>query len=194
VENIIAFSSLFQLIFGYAGLATKEVARMDIQKELEREFESEAAKTRKVLAAIPEGVDFGWKPHPKSMTLGRLASHVTDFTGDWGHSTLALEKLEFPADHKWETPNPKSREELLEKFDREISKTRADLAAITPEKWDQNWKFVFGGQPWIDQSKYQVWREHVINHMIHHRAQLGVFLRLLDAKIPGCYGPSADEM
>ena len=107
---------------------------------------------------------------------------------------MTLEKLEFPADHKWEMPSPKSREELLEKFDREIGKTRADLAGISPEKWDQNWKFVFGGQAWIDQSKYQVWRETVINHMVHHRAQLGVFLRLLDAKIPGCYGPSADEM
>lgn len=167
---------------------------MDIQNELEIEFDREAAKTRKMLEAIPDGVDFGWKPHPKSMTLGRLAGHVTDFTGDWGHSTLALEKLEFPADHKWEMPTPKSRDELLEKFDREIGKTRADLAGISPEKWDQNWKFVFGGQAWIDQSKYQVWRETVINHMVHHRAQLGVFLRLLDAKIPGCYGPSADEM
>jgi uncharacterized damage-inducible protein DinB len=167
---------------------------MDIQKELEIEFENEAKKTRKMLEAIPEGVDFGWKPHAKSMTLGRLASHVTDFTGDWGHSTLALDKLEFPADHKWDVASPASRAELLEKFDREIGKTRADLAAVTPEKWDSNWKFVFGGQAWIDQTKYQVWRESVINHMIHHRAQLGVYLRLLDAKIPGCYGPSADEM
>jgi uncharacterized damage-inducible protein DinB len=167
---------------------------MDIQKELEREFESEVAKTRKMLEAVPEGVDFGWKPHPRSMTLGRLASHVTDFSGDWAHSTLAEDKLEFPADHKWDSWVPTSRADLLERFERGVGQTRADLVAITPEKWDRNWKFVFGGQAWIDESKYQVWREMVINHMVHHRAQLGVFLRLLDAKIPGCYGPSADEM
>ena len=167
---------------------------MDFQKELESEFEREAARTRKMLEAIPEDADFSWKPHPKSGTLGWLAGHVTDMAGEWGLSTLALDKLEFPADHKWDPWKPTSRAELLEKFDKNLGKTRAALAATTPEKWEQNWQFVFGGQAWIDQPRYQVWRETVMNHQAHHRAQLGLYLRILGAKIPGTYGPSADEM
>jgi uncharacterized damage-inducible protein DinB len=167
---------------------------MDAQKELIAEFDREAAKTRKMLDAIPDNADFNFKPHPKSMTLGRLAGHVTDMTGDWGMHTLTLDKLEFAADHKWDPYVPKSKTALLEKFDTDLKKTRAELAAITPDKWDRNWKFVFGGQAWIDQTKYQVFRDVVLNHMIHHRAQLGVYLRMIDARVPGSYGPSADEM
>lgn len=71
---------------------------------------------------------------------------------------------------------------------------RKALEAVTPEKWDQHWQFIFGGQVWIDEPHHQVFRDMVMNHMVHHRAQLGVYLRLLGAKIPGTYGPSADEM
>ena len=167
---------------------------MDAQKELIAEFDREAARTRKMLDAIPADADFNYKPHPKSMALGNLAGHLTDMTGDWGMHTLTLDKLEFPADHKWDRQVPKSKAEVLEKFDSQLGKTRAELVAISPEKWDNNWKFVFGGQAWIDQPKHQVFRELVLSHMIHHRAQLGVYLRMLGAKVPGSYGPSADEM
>ncbi len=167
---------------------------MDAQKELIAEFDRETARTRKMPDAIPADADFDYKPHPKSMALGQLAGHLSDMTGDWGMHSLTTDKLEFPADHKWDPYKPKSKAELLEKFDNQLGKTRAELAAISPEKWDNNWKFVFGGQTWIDQSKHQVFRELVLNHMIHHRAQLGVYLRLLGAKVPGMYGPSADEM
>jgi len=167
---------------------------MDAQKELIAEFDREAARTRKMLDAIPDDVDFNYKPHPKSMALGRLAGHLTDMTGEWGIHTLTTDKLEFPADHKWDPYMPKSKAELLEKFDKELGKSRAELVAISPDKWDRNWKFVFGGQAWIDQPKHQVFRELVLSHMIHHRAQLGVYLRMLGAKVPGMYGPSADEM
>jgi uncharacterized damage-inducible protein DinB len=166
---------------------------MDIQKELIAEYDQEIANTRKILAAIPADVDFTWKPHPKSMSLGRLAGHVAETAGDWAISTLKLDKLEFPADHKFEPYIPASTGAMLEKFDKQIGEAKTALAAFAPEKWDQNWKFVFGGQAWIDDSKYRVWRIWVINHLIHHRAQLGVFLRLLDKPIPGTYGPSADE-
>jgi len=166
---------------------------MDIQKELEIELDHEAAKTRKMLEAIPEGVDWAWKPHTKSMSLGQLAGHVSDMTGEWGISTLTKDKVEFPADHKWEQWKPTSNAELLKKFDGQVADCRKALEAVSPEKWDQNWQFVFGGHAWLDQPRYQIWRESVLNHLIHHRAQLGVYLRLLDAKIPGCYGPSADE-
>jgi uncharacterized damage-inducible protein DinB len=167
---------------------------MDAQKELIAEFDREAAKTRKMLDAIPADADFNYKPHAKSMDLGRLAGHVVDMTGDWALHALTLDKLEFAADHKWDPYVPESKAALLEKFDSELKKTRAELVAITPDKWDRNWKFVFGDQTWVDEPKYQVFRDMVINHMIHHRAQLGVYLRLLGAKVPGSYGPSADEM
>ena len=75
-----------------------------------------------------------------------------------------------------------------------MAKAKNDLADFAPEKWDTNWKFVAGGQAWIDESKYEVFRNWVLDHVIHHRAQLGVYLRMLDKPVPGCYGPSADEM
>jgi uncharacterized damage-inducible protein DinB len=167
---------------------------MDTQKELLAEFDRETAKTRKILEALPDKPDFSWKPHEKSMPIGRLAGHVTDMTGDWALHTLTKDKLEFPADHKWEAYEPKSKAELLEKFDKNLADVRSALSTIPAEKWDQNWQFVFGGQAWIDQPRYQVWRDMVMNHLVHHRAQLGVYIRLLGAKLPGCYGPSADEM
>jgi uncharacterized damage-inducible protein DinB len=82
---------------------------------------------------------------------------------------------------------------LLESFDREVAETKAVLAKFTPQKWEEHWKFIFGGHTFIDESKFQAFRTWVMNHMIHHRAQLGVYLRLLDKPVPGTYGPSADE-
>jgi uncharacterized damage-inducible protein DinB len=167
---------------------------MNYQKDLMAEYEHETAKTRKMLEAIPADVDFSYKPHAKSMSLGHLAGHLTDMTGDWAVFTLTKDKLEFAADHKWDPYIPASRQALLEKFDTELPNVRKELEAIAPEKWDQHWQFIWGGQVFIDQPRHQVFREMVMSHMVHHRAQLGVYLRLLGAKIPGSYGPSADEM
>jgi uncharacterized damage-inducible protein DinB len=167
---------------------------MDAQKELIVEFDREAAKTRKMLDAIPADADFNFKPHPKSMSLGRLAGHLTDFVGDWAFNTLTKDKMDLPADYKWEQYVPASKAAVLEKFDKGLVETRAALVATTADAWDRNWKFVFGGQAWIDDTKYNVFRETVLNHMIHHRGQLSVYLRLIGAKVPGIYGPSADEM
>jgi uncharacterized damage-inducible protein DinB len=167
---------------------------LDFQKELIAEYDRETAKTRKLLEAIPEDVDFNFKPHPKSMPLGRLAGHLTEMAGDWAVHSLELDKLEFPADYKWETYEPPSKAALLEKYDSQLPRARAALAATTGDKWDQHWQFIFGGHVWIDDPRHQVFRELVISHMVHHRAQLGVYLRLLNTKLPGMYGPSADEM
>jgi uncharacterized damage-inducible protein DinB len=175
-------------------LATGEVDPVDYQKDLILEFDMELAKTRKMLDAIPEGADWNYKPHSKSMSLGRLAGHLTDFAGEWAMSTLTKDKIEFGADHKWEPYVPKSKDEMLEKFDRELVVTRSTLAATTGETWDRNWQFVWAGTPYISDPKHKVFRETVMNHMIHHRAQLSVYLRLMGAKVPGTYGPSADEM
>jgi len=167
---------------------------MDIQKELIAEYDRESAKTRKILEAIPADADFTYKPHSKSMSLGRLAGHLSDTTGEWAISTLTTDKLEFPADHKFEPYVPASKEALLEQFDKQVAEAKKALAGFAQAKWDENWKFVAGGQAWIDESKYEVWRNWVLDHLIHHRAQLGVYLRLLDKPVPGMYGPSADEM
>jgi uncharacterized damage-inducible protein DinB len=90
--------------------------------------------------------------------------------------------------------DPPTKKELLARFDKQVAEAKPALASMTPAKWDSNWKFVAGDQTWIDDTKYNVWRTWVLNHLVHHRAQLGVYLRLLDKKVPGMYGPSADEM
>jgi uncharacterized damage-inducible protein DinB len=167
---------------------------MDFQKDLLAEYERETAKTREMLAAIPEDADLSYKPHEKSMSLGRLAGHLTDMTGDWALTTLTKDKMELSADHKWEGYVPTNKAALLEKFDRELPSVKAALAAVTPANWDAHWKFIFGGQTFVDEPRHGVFRSMVLSHMIHHRAQLGVYLRLLNAKIPGTYGPSADGM
>ena len=114
-------------------------------------------------------------------------------SGDWAINTIAKDKLEFAADYKWESFEPPSKADLLAQFDKGLPAVRKELAALPLEKWDQRWQFVFGGHVWIDQQRHQVFRELVVDHMIHHRAQLGVYLRLMDGPIPGSYGPSADE-
>jgi uncharacterized damage-inducible protein DinB len=168
---------------------------MDFQKELIAEYYREAANTRKILAAIPADADFTYKPHPKSMSLGRLAGHIAETTaGEWAIAILTKDKMEFPADHKWNVYTAASTVELLERFDREVAEVKAELAKIAPQKWDENWKFIFGGQTYIDEPKHKAFRIWGLNHLIHHRAQLGVYLRLLDKPIPGMYGPSSDEM
>ncbi|HKD62002.1 MAG TPA: DinB family protein [Terracidiphilus sp.] len=165
---------------------------MDTQKELVAEFERETASTRKTLEAIPDDADFAWKPHAKSMSLGHLASHVSDVNGDWAGHTLTRDRLDWTPDMKTEeAPNKKN---LLARFEKQVAEVKPALASMTPAKWDSNWKFVAGDQTWIDDTKYCVWRTWVVNHLVHHRAQLGVYLRLLDKKVPGMYGPSADEM
>jgi uncharacterized damage-inducible protein DinB len=167
---------------------------MDFQQELIAEYDRETAKTRKMLEAIPADADFTWKPHPKSMSLGQLAGHISDTAGEWAITTFTTDKLEFPADHKFKPYVPASDKAMLEKFDSQVAEAKAALASFAPAKWDENWKFIAGGQAWIDDSKYRVFRDWVLDHLIHHRAQLGVYLRLLDKPIPGTYGPSADEM
>lgn len=165
---------------------------MDIQKELIAEYDQETEKTRKLLQAIPEKADFAWKPHGKSMLLGKLAGHVSDTNGDWAVHTLTKDRLDWNPEMK--SVDPTTKGELLERFEKQVAEAKTELAEMTPEKWDSNWKFVAGDQAWIDDTKYRVWRIWVINHLVHHRGQLGVYLRLLDVKIPGMYGPSADEM
>lgn len=190
----IRFLFAFMKRLRYACSATQEVAQMDFQKALIAEYDREIAGTRKMLEAIPADADFGYKPHAKSMSLGRLAGHVVETSGQWATGALAKDKIEMAADQKYEPYVVASKEEMLARFDKETAEAKATLAGFSPAKWDDNWKFVAGDQTWINDTKYEVWRTWVLNHLIHHRAQLGVYLRLLDKPLPGTYGPSADGM
>ena len=165
---------------------------MDIQKELIAEYDRETANTRQALEAIPDDADLSWKPHAKSMSLGQLAGHVSDTNGDWALHAITVDRLDWTPDMK--PTETTSKKDLLARFDKQVGETMPALVAMTPSKWDSNWKFVAGDQTWIDDTKYNVWRTWVVNHLVHHRAQLGVYLRMLDKRVPGMYGPSADEM
>jgi len=107
---------------------------MDFQQELIAEYDRETARTRKILDAIPADADFTFKPNPKSMALGRLAGHLSETSGDWAMHTLTTDKLEFAADHKFEPYIPASKAALLEQFDRDTAKVKAELGKFAPEK------------------------------------------------------------
>ncbi len=165
---------------------------MDLQTELIREYDEEIANTRKMLQALPDDADFEWKASPKNMTLGRLAAHTAETAGEWARDTLSKPGLVFDMT-SYQPWRPETKAEILERFEKDTAESRALLAAIDPVKWDENWKMTAGDQTWIDDTRYRVYRHWVMNHLIHHRAQLGRDLRTLGVQIPGCYGPSADE-
>jgi uncharacterized damage-inducible protein DinB len=163
---------------------------MTFSQTLLPEFDEEMKNTRKLLECVPDG-KFDYQPHPKSMTLGRLASHVADLPL-WVAFALDQEVFDLQPDFKpWIGA---SRAELLEMFDKCVTESRAKIAAATDEEWAKTWTFKFAGKAVFANPRSAVVRGTVISHLIHHRAQLGVFLRLNDVEIPGMYGPSADEM
>ena len=167
---------------------------MDFQKELIAEFDQEVALTRKVLAAIPADADFSWKPNPKSFSLGRLVGHTAETPGEWALATLTQDKIDMGGDQKYVPYVADNVGKVLERYDKETAEARTALVGLDLAKWDEMWTMGSGDQIWVSDSRYRVYRTWVISHMIHHRAQLGVDLRLMGMKVPGVYGPSADEM
>ena len=161
---------------------------MTISETLLPEFDREMANSRKMLDVVPED-KFGWKPHEKSFSLGRLASHVAEMPG-WATVTITQDSLELTPGQK--PFNAATKAELLAAFDKNTSEARAALAGASDEHLHKNWKFIYGGHTIFDQPRTHVLRDMVLSHMIHHRGQLSVYLRLLDVPIPGMYGPSAD--
>lgn len=162
---------------------------MSYSKTLLPEFEEEMKNTRRLLECVPDG-KFAYQPHPKSMTLARLASHVAEMPS-WTSFTLDQEVLDLQPDFKPEIAS--SRAELLEKFDKGVAEARAKIAAATDDDWAKIWTFKYAGKTIMSMPRSAVMRSSIMNHLIHHRAQLGVFLRLNNVEIPGMYGPSADE-
>ena len=168
---------------------------MKVSDTLLPEFDEEMASTRKFLELVPDE-KLGWKPHEKSMPLGRLAWHVSEFPS-WCCTTLKQDSLTLTQEDFQKTAaarEGKGRKEMLSGFDESVKEARTRLAALDEAALAANWKMVWGDQTLVDMPRAQVLRKWVMNHMVHHRSQLGVYLRLNGIPIPGTYGPSADEM
>lgn len=168
---------------------------MNISEKLLPEFDREFASTRKFLALVPDD-KLGWKPHAKSMELGRLAWHLSDFPG-YALSVASKPGLSFNLEDMPKRRGAwvgKTREAILERFDTDLKAAREALLATPDAAWDERWTMEFGGRMVIDDARLAVYRIMAMSHMIHHRAQLGLYLRLNEIAIPGTYGPSADEM
>ena len=154
------------------------------------ELENEAKVTRSVLERVPAD-KFDWKPHEKSMTFGRLASHVAEMFG-WTKSTLTSDVLDF-ATMEYTPFEPKTTDALLAFFDEHIATAKAALSSTSDETFLTDWTMRNGDQVYFTMPKVAVMRSFVLNHIIHHRGQLSVYLRLNDIPVPSIYGPSADE-
>jgi uncharacterized damage-inducible protein DinB len=155
------------------------------------EFDSEMQSTRKLLAVLPEKLS-DYKPHPKSMPLDRLAGHVAQLPA-WAATTVDTEGLDLDMS-KWVPFTPTTRQQVLDEFDKSVEQARAAIAKASDEHLAKNWTFSMQGREVFSLPRRDVLRRTCLNHLIHHRAQLGGYLRMLDIGIPGMYGPSADEM
>jgi len=165
---------------------------MSISQALLLEFDQEMASTRKTLERVPDD-KMGWTPHQKSFPLGTLALHVAQLPG-WMTMTITTDELDIGKQPGYPPPEQNTQKALLELFDKNVAEARAALAGASDETLMKPWTLlVGGGQKAFTFPKIAVLRSFVMNHLIHHRAQLGVYLRLNDVAVPGLYGPSADE-
>ena len=168
---------------------------MTIGQSMLAEFDQEMQNTRKTLERVPDE-KWNWKPHDKSGTLGWLAGHVATLPG-WATMTIHTDEFDYaPVSGKssYQPPKTENRKDVLAAFDKESADARAALASISDQEIMKTWKLMAGGQEIFAMPKVAVLRGVVMNHLIHHRAQLGVYFRLLGVAVPGLYGPSADEM
>jgi len=165
---------------------------MAIRDMILPEFGQETHTTRKLLERIPDKIP-DYSPHKKSMSFSRLAGHVAELPG-WAKETMTLEELVMdPA--KFQPFVPKTRQEVLDHFDKCVKAGREAIAAAGDEKFGVTWTLKMAdGAVIFSMPRIAVLRGMVMSHLIHHRAQLGVYLRLNEIEIPGMYGPSADEM
>ncbi len=155
-----------------------------------KEMDQEALTTRKMLERVPAD-KFEWQPHPKSMSLRRLATHVAELP-TWVSMTLTTDELDF-ANNSYQPLIVHETKDLLDYLEKSLAEAKMHLAETTEEQLLQNWTMRNGDQVYMVATKAEVIRMTYCQ-IVHHRAQLGVFLRLLDIPIPGSYGPSADEM
>ncbi len=166
---------------------------MTIGQMMLGEFDQEMQNTRKTLERCPDE-KWNWKPHEKSGTLGWLAGHVATMVS-WLPTTLNTEELDYapvggPA---YQPPKIENRKGLLVEFDKNAAEARAALASASDAEMMKGWKLLAGGKEIFTLPRVACIRGMVLNHLIHHRAQLTVYYRLLGVPVPGLYGPSADE-
>jgi hypothetical protein len=154
------------------------------------EFDEEAKKTRPMLQRVPAKPDF--VPHPKSMPLGKLAPHLAELAG-FGVTILTTPEFDFSTGGNRARLPFESAEQLVKAFDEGAEKVRAALQNTPDEAWTQPWKLSFQGKPIFSGSRFLAYRQMFLNHLVHHRAQLGVYLRLNETPLPATYGPSADD-
>jgi uncharacterized damage-inducible protein DinB len=163
---------------------------MPIAEMLLPEFDQEMKSTRKLLECVPDG-KFDFKPHEKSMPLGQLAAHVGQMP-EYVINTLKMERLDFTGEEKPSLPT--TRKELLDAFDKNAAEARELLAKASDSDLAKIWTLTYMGKQVFSMPRTAVLRSMCLNHLYHHRGQLGVYLRLNNVAIPGMYGPSADEM
>lgn len=166
---------------------------MSIAQSLLPELDLELANSRKTLERVP-AEKFDWTPHPKSMTMAQLASHLAEIPS-YGSAALETESLDLspPGAPAYKPRIAGSREEVLQIHDEAAAKFRSLLEKATDEQLHAPWSLLFRGQTIFTMPRVAVIRSMVMNHLIHHRGQLTVYLRLNDVPVPALYGPSADE-
>lgn len=163
---------------------------LDIIKIAYGDFDQELKQTRKLLAALPEG-HLDYQPHPKSYTLGGLAQHVAQLPF-LAVSIIRAEQLDFAQIPRLEPP--RGVEDILALFDKSAAEARAAFTELNEEHLTKTWTLRMGERVFFTRPKAALLRDFFLSHMVHHRAQLTVYIRLLDAPVPGLYGPSADEV
>jgi uncharacterized damage-inducible protein DinB len=163
---------------------------MSISEFLLPELDEEIKKTRTMLERVPANKG-DYAPHPKSMPLGKLAPHVAQLA-EFGLTILTTPELDFAKGTIKPLPF-ESAAQLVQAFDEGAAKVRAALEATPDSAWKDHWKLSFGGKTIFEGTRFLAYREMFLNHVVHHRAQLGVYLRLNDTPLPATYGPSADD-
>lgn len=163
---------------------------MSLGKTLAAELQYEALSTRKMLQRVPDE-KFDWQPHEKSMTLGQLATHLAEVPL-WVRPTLMQDELDFSKNIR-QPLNLKSSTELVSTFDKFLSDAFNLLQEVSDKEILKTWKLSDGEKVLLEMPRLGVVRSMVLNHLIHHRGQLSVYLRLNDVSLPSVYGPTADE-
>jgi uncharacterized damage-inducible protein DinB len=165
---------------------------MSLSEDLLQELDREAVSARKTLERIPED-KAAWKPHDKSMPLGRLAGHLAELPG---FGLRMIQSDEFNVANRPAGQKPlvaESQKHVVEVFDKNIAELRAALAGVSDADMRKNWTLSAGDKKFFEGQRLLALRLMFMNHMVHHRAQLGVYLRLNGVAVPSVYGPSADE-
>ena len=152
------------------------------------ELDQEAQTTMRVLERIPNG-NLGWRPHPKSFSLGQLAMHIASVPGGIA-SAIVPDTMEVP---NFAQPEAKSRQEILDAFSKSMATAKDTLKGMDDARLGSTWSLLRDGKPVLTMPRIAVVRSIMMNHVYHHRGQLSVYLRMLDVPLPSIYGPSADE-